>query len=88
METYNTRGVCSSQINFEVEDNIIKDISFVGGCNGNLKGISNLIKGMDIDKVIERVEGIECGKRDTSCPDQLARALKEYRVKNNRKQVI
>ena len=74
---YKTNGVCSRTIFFEVEDNKVKNVQFVGGCNGNLKGIAALVEGMDIDDVIARVEGTTCGMKQTSCPDQLAQALKE-----------
>lgn len=70
-----TSGTCSSKIVIEVEDNIIKDVKFIGGCNGNTQGVSRLVKGMDVDETIKRLEGIKCGRRDTSCPDQLAKAL-------------
>ena len=75
--TYKTKGVCSSTINFEVEDDVIISLQFVGGCNGNLKGISSLCVGMKVQDVIERLEGIKCGFKSTSCPEQLAKALKE-----------
>ncbi len=75
---YITTGTCSRQINFEIEDNIVKSVEFVGGCMGNAKGISNLVKGMNVNEVIKRIEGIDCGGRSTSCPDQLAKALKLY----------
>lgn len=74
---YKTQGTCSSNIEIEVENNIIKDITFWGGCNGNLQGISRLVKGMPVTDVISRLEGIRCGMRPTSCPDQLCRALHE-----------
>lgn len=74
--TYKTKGTCSQMISFQVEDNKVTDVKFFGGCNGNLKGIAALVEGMDIDQVIERVEGIKCGMKSTSCPDQLAKALK------------
>ena len=74
---YKTFGTCSREISFEVVDNKLTNVSFLGGCNGNLQGISKLVEGMDIDDVIARVEGIKCGARQTSCPDQLATALKE-----------
>lgn len=77
---YKTNGVCSRKIDIEVEDGIIKDIGFVGGCNGNLQGICRLVKGQRIDDVIERLEGINCGMKGTSCPDQLAKALKEIKT--------
>lgn len=75
---YKTRGTCSSQINYEVENGIVTSLSYVGGCNGNLKGISNLVIGMKVEDVIEKLQGIKCGFKSTSCPDQLACALKEY----------
>ena len=76
MFQYTTQGVCAKAINFEVEDNKVRDVSFAGGCNGNLKGIGSLVEGMDVDTVIARLEGTTCGMKATSCPDQLARALK------------
>ena len=75
--TYKTSGTCSREIHFEVENGKVKNVRFVGGCNGNLKGIGALVEGLDIDDVIARVEGISCGGRPTSCPDQLSRALKQ-----------
>ena len=75
--TYKTKGTCAQMIHFEVEDNKVKNVQFMGGCNGNLKGIAALVEGMDIDDVIARVEGTTCGMKQTSCPDQLAQALKE-----------
>lgn len=77
--TYKTSGVCSRSIDIEVEDNIVKDVSFVGGCNGNLKGIGALVRGMNIDDVIDKLENIKCGFKNTSCPAQLANALKDYK---------
>ena len=77
MYQYKTHGTCSQQILFDIEDGKVKNVQFIGGCNGNLKGIGALVEGMDIDDVIDRVEGIHCGMKSTSCPDQLARALKE-----------
>lgn len=79
---YKTFGTCSREINFEVVDNKLTNVSFLGGCNGNLQGISKLVEGMDIDEVIARVDGIKCGARPTSCPDQLAKALKQYKAEN------
>ena len=73
--TYNTKGVCSSTITFEIENDVVTSVQFVGGCNGNLKGISSLVVGMKVDDVIERLAGIRCGFKSTSCPDQLAKAL-------------
>ena len=73
---YKTKGTCSQRILFEIEENILKNVQFIGGCNGNLKGIGALVEGMQIDTVIERLEGTTCGGKPTSCPDQLAKALK------------
>ena len=73
---YKTRGVCSRMIHIVVEDGIVKDVCFLGGCNGNTKGVSSLVKGMKVEDVISRLNGIDCGGRGTSCPDQLANALK------------
>ena len=75
--SYKTRGTCSREIAFEIEDGKVKNVQFFGGCNGNLKGIGALVEGMDVNEVIRRVEGIRCGMKSTSCPDQLAQALKE-----------
>ena len=74
---YKTKGTCSQRIFFEIEDGKVKNVPFVGGCNGNLKGIAALVEGMSAEEVISRVEGIRCGMKGTSCPDQLAKALKE-----------
>ncbi len=76
MQTYTPQGVCSMKINFDVEDGIVKKVQFVGGCNGNTQGISRLVEGMTVEEVIKRLEGVNCGGRGTSCPDQLAKALK------------
>ncbi|QAA31956.1 TIGR03905 family TSCPD domain-containing protein [Clostridium manihotivorum] len=78
MNSYKTAGVCSKQVSFDIVDNKISSVNFVGGCNGNLKGISSLIEGMEVNEAIKRLKGITCGNRDTSCPDQLSRALEEY----------
>ena len=75
--SYKTRGVCSQYINFELNDGIVTNVQFLGGCNGNLKGIAALVEGMKAEDIIARVEGIKCGMKATSCPDQLAQALKE-----------
>lgn len=75
--TYYPKGTCSRQIDLEIVDDIIKDVKFTGGCNGNLKGISALVKGMNVDDAISKCEGITCGAKSTSCPDQLAHALRE-----------
>ena len=74
--SYKTSGVCSREIAFEIEEGKVKNVQFFGGCNGNLKGIAALVEGMDVDEVIRRVEGVRCGMKTTSCPDQLAQALK------------
>ena len=74
---YQTSGTCSRAILFEIEDNKVKNVQYIGGCNGNLKGIGALVEGMDIDEVIARLEGTTCGPKNTSCPDQLAQALKK-----------
>ena len=75
--TYKTKGTCSQHILFEIEYGKVHNVQFLGGCNGNLKGISALVEGMDVQEVISRIEGIQCGSKPTSCPDQLAQALKE-----------
>lgn len=74
---YKTRGVCSRMIHVEVEDGIVTDARFVGGCNGNTQGVAALVKGMAVEDAIARLSGIDCNGRGTSCPDQLANALKE-----------
>jgi len=74
---YKTKGTCSQRILFEIEDGILRNVQFLGGCNGNLKGIGSLVEGMPAQQVIERLEGTTCGMKPTSCPDQLAKALKE-----------
>ena len=79
---YRTKGVCSKEMHIELnDDHTIKSVEVIGGCNGNLQGISKLVEGMDIDTVIERLDGIHCGMKETSCPDQLATALKQAREK-------
>jgi uncharacterized protein (TIGR03905 family) len=77
MFEYKTSGVCSSTIHFDMRDGKLHDLSFEGGCNGNLKGLSLLAEGMDAAEVVRRLGGVQCGRRGTSCPDQLARAVKE-----------
>ena len=74
---YKPQGVCSTEIIVEVENNIIKNLKVINGCNGNLQGLSRLVKGMSVNDVISRLEGVRCGRRSTSCPDQLCRALHE-----------
>ena len=75
---HKNKGVCSSAVTFEVEDNKLKNVNFIGGCSGNTAGIGRLVEGMDVADVMHRLEGTKCGMRPTSCPDQLAQALKEY----------
>ena len=75
--TYKTQGTCSRKITFDLEDGIVKNVNFEGGCNGNLKGISALVEGKEAEEVIKTVSGITCGFKSTSCPDQLAKALHE-----------
>ena len=81
METvqYRPRGVCSRAMEIDIEDGIVREFRCVGGCNGNLKGISNLVKDMPVDEVIRRLDGITCGFQSTPCPDQLGQALKEWK---------
>lgn len=76
--TYKPTGVCSKEMIFELEDGVIQDLQVIGGCNGNLKGISALVKGQMIQDIVNRLEGIQCGIKQTSCPDQIAKALKSY----------
>ncbi len=77
--TYRPKGVCSQLMDIEVEDGKIESVKVTGGCSGNLQGISSLLKGMDVDEAISRMEGIRCGFKPTSCPDQIAQALKQYK---------
>lgn len=76
MATYKTSGTCSQQITYEIRDGKVYNVSFMGGCNGNTQGIGKLVEGMEVNDVISRLEGIKCGFKPTSCPDQLAKALK------------
>ena len=78
--TYRPKGVCSQLMTITVEDGVVLNLDVLGGCNGNLKGIGSLIAGMPVDEVISRLEGIRCGYKDTSCPDQLAKALKKMKA--------
>ena len=78
---YKTKGTCSQHILFDVEEGKVMNVQFIGGCNGNLKGSGALVEGMNIDDVIARVDGIRCGGKETSCPDQLATALKQAKAK-------
>lgn len=75
--TYRTKGTCSQGITFEIVDNKVHNVQFIGGCSGNTQGVSRLIEGMDVQEAISRIDGIHCGPRPTSCPDQLATALKQ-----------
>lgn len=77
---YKTQGTCSSAIDLEVEDGVIKSVAFTGGCHGNLQGISRLVEGMQVEDAIARLKGIRCGFKNTSCPDQLARALESLQA--------
>ncbi|CUU47201.1 TIGR03905 family TSCPD domain-containing protein [Clostridium beijerinckii] len=83
MFSYKTTGVCSSTINLEIENNILKDVEFVGGCAGNLLGIGQLVKGMPVDDIIKRLGGIDCRNKGTSCPDQLSKALLAWKKENS-----
>ena len=80
MKEFTPRGVCSRKIVFDIVDGKITNVAFQGGCNGNLKGISSLVKGMKVDDVISRLEGIHCGNKSTSCPDQLCKALRAMKA--------
>jgi len=77
--TYQPQGTCSVQIDIQVDDDIVQNVTYTGGCNGNLQGIGRLVKGMTIDEVIKRLRGIRCGFKNTSCPDQLATALMQIK---------
>jgi len=79
---YQTRGVCSRAIDLEVEDGIIRSVTFHGGCSGNTQGVAALVRGMRVEDAVERLSGIRCGFKSTSCPDQLSLALREYLAKN------
>ncbi len=76
--TYQTKGVCSRMIDISVEDGIIVEVTYHGGCSGNTQGVASLVKGMTVEEAISRLSGIKCGFKPTSCPDQLATALREY----------
>ena len=79
---FSPRGICASSIDFDVVDGCVSNVKFVGGCDGNHKGLSALVEGMLIDEVIDRLSGIKCGMKSSSCPDQLAKALIEYKSKS------
>ncbi len=83
MSSYKTKGVCSSNIDFDVVDGKVKNVKFLGGCNGNLQGIGKLVEGMPVSEVVSKLKGLKCGLKQTSCPDQLARALEEYEEKRD-----
>ncbi len=80
--SYQPRGVCSRRMEFEVEDGKVVSIEVIGGCDGNLKGIASLLRGMPVQEVIDRLEGIRCGGKPSSCPDQIARALKAWQAQH------
>jgi uncharacterized protein (TIGR03905 family) len=79
MYEYLTSGTCSSKIHFDIRDNRVYNVSFENGCNGNLKGISTLVEGMNADELIGKLKGVQCQKRGTSCPDQLAHAIEKFK---------
>lgn len=79
---YTTSGTCSREIEFDVVDGKLHNVRYLGGCNGNLKGVGALVEGMDVHEAIARLKGITCGAKNTSCPDQLARALEQYLAAN------
>lgn len=74
---YKTKGTCSQKILFDIEDGMVHNVEFISGCNGNLQGIGRLVEGMDVQEVIDRISGIRCGMKPSSCPDQLATALRK-----------
>ena len=80
MNSFKTSGTCAKEIKFRVDEDRVSNVEFVSGCPGNLMGIQALVDGLTVDEIINKFEGISCGKRPTSCPDQLARALKEYKL--------
>ncbi len=79
--TYNTHGTCSRQIIIDIEDGVVQNVTFVGGCSGNTQGVASLARGMRVEDVITRLRGIRCGGKPTSCPDQLAQALEQHLAK-------
>lgn len=81
MNVYKTKGVCASKIHFEVLDGVVRNVKYIGGCPGNVIGIACLLEGQEIDDVIKRINGIDCAGKETSCPDQRAKALKEHKEK-------
>lgn len=81
--TFKTKGVCAGKIDFTVENDTVKNVHFTGGCNGNLKAVAALVEGMPVDDIIDRVEGIKCGFKQTSCCDQFAQALKQLKAEKD-----
>lgn len=81
-KVFKTHGICSRQINIEVENDIVTHVEFIGGCNGNTQGVATLVEGMKVDDVIEKLRGINCNMKGTSCPDQLAEALEQIKEEN------
>ena len=79
---YQPKGVCSKVMEFEIDDDTIRSLKVTGGCSGNLRGISSILRGKSVDEVIEAFDGIQCGNRPTSCPDQIAQALKNYKTQD------
>ena len=79
MYSYKTKGTCSKEIQFDVENGVVTECKFIGGCPGNTVGVATLVKGMTVDEVISRLKGVDCAGKGTSCPDQLARALEQYK---------
>lgn len=75
--SYRTKGTCSQMIEFEIEDGVLRNVQFYGGCDGNTQGVSRLVEGMKVEEVLERLEGIRCGFKPTSCPDQLCKAIRQ-----------
>ena len=88
MYKYKTKGTCSREISFDIKDGKVYNVSFVGGCDGNLKAISKLVEGQDVDKVIKTLEGNTCGPRQTSCADQFAKALKGAYIDHSLEEVL
>ncbi len=84
--SYTTSGTCSQEIHFEIDDGIVRNVQFVGGCNGNTQGVARLVEGMKVEDVLARIEGIRCGWKTTSCPDQLCKALREALKEENKNQ--
>lgn len=80
---YKTKGTCSSRITFDIDGNVVKNVKFTGGCNGNLKGIASIVDGMTVEDIEKKLSGITCGFKSTSCPDQLAKAVREAYSKEN-----